>query len=181
MEPLVTTYLEMGRADCALARQTLDQKFRVHEFKEPKWIFNRDMYNAVGERWKWIDKRAWTDAQWDKYASDPNLRTFAGYYQDSLAGFYELRRSEALCKPSHGGYEDEVEIAYFGLLPEFIGCGLGGPFLSSAIENAWTWAPVPSRLWVHTCNRDHPNALNNYLARGFNIYKIEQGKTASHG
>ena len=33
-----------------------------------------------------------------------------------LAGYYELRRDA----------EDGVEIAYFGLLPEFIGRGLGG-------------------------------------------------------
>ena len=45
-----------------------------------------------------------------------------------LAGYYELRRD------TEGG----VEIAYFGLLPEFIGRGLGGALLTSAIEEAWS-------------------------------------------
>jgi GNAT superfamily N-acetyltransferase len=57
------------------------------------------------------------------------------------------------------------------LLPEFIGRGFGSALLTSAIETAWAWAPELSRVWVHTCNRDHPSALANYQARGFKIYK----------
>jgi GNAT superfamily N-acetyltransferase len=83
-----------------------------------------------------------------------------------LAGYYELRRDK------HGG----VEIAYFGLLPEFIGRGLGGALLTSAIEEAWSPCSgiITTRVWVHTCNRDHPQALANYQARGMIVYKIEK-------
>ena len=181
VQPLVTTYLEMRPGDGEPNRQSCDQKFRVREFKKPNWVFNRDMYVAVGKTWKWIDKRPWTEERWNEYATDPNLRTFAVSYDKALAGYYELRRSDAPSTPSHGG-EDEggVEIAYFGLLPQFIGRGLGGALLASAIENAWAWAPRPSRVWVHTCNRDHPNALNNYQARGFKIYKTEKGESTDH-
>ncbi|PYK67168.1 MAG: GNAT family N-acetyltransferase [Verrucomicrobia bacterium] len=176
VEPFVTTYLEMRPGDGAFKRQNCDQKFRVREFKEPNWIFNRDMYIAVGETWKWIDKRPWTNERWNKYASAPNLRTFAAYYDNALAGYYELRRSDRPSTPSDGEErEDEVEIAYCGFLPAFIGRGLGGALLTSAIENALACAPPPSRVWVHTGNRDHPNALNNYQAKGFKIYKTEEG------
>ena len=92
------------------------------------WRFNRDLYFRVGEQWDWIDKRPWTDDQWKKYAEAQELRTFAGYYDGVLAGYYELRQD------AEGG----IEIAYFGLLPEFIGCGLGGALLTSAIEEAWS-------------------------------------------
>ena len=70
--------------------------------------------------------------------------TFAGYYDDVLAGYYEMRPDK------DGG----VEIAYFGLLPEFIGRGLGGALLTSAIEEAWArrGGIVTTRVWVHTCN-----------------------------
>ena len=177
MEPLVTTYLEMRSGDGAANRQTCDETFQVREFKEPNWIFNRDTYVAVGETWKWIDKLPWTDEQWNQYSSDPKLRTFAGYYDNALAGYYELRRNHAPSAPSYRDeYKGEVEIAYFGLLPDFIGRGLGSALLTSAIENAWAWAPTPSRVWLHTCNRDHPNALYNYQAGGFKIYKIEEGE-----
>jgi GNAT superfamily N-acetyltransferase len=143
-------------------RAVVDQKFEVRELTQRDWRFNREMYFKVGEQWKWIDKQPWTDAQWQEWASDPNLRTFAGYCDEALIGYYELHRDV-----------DPVEIAYFGLLPEFIGRGLGGTLLTSAIETAWAWEPMPTRVWVHTCNRDHPNALANYQARGFKIYKVE--------
>ena len=73
-----------------------------------------------GGRWKWIDKLPWTDEQWNQYSSDPKLRTFAGYYDNALAGYYELRRSDASSTLSQRDeHEGEVEIAYFGLLPGF--------------------------------------------------------------
>jgi GNAT superfamily N-acetyltransferase len=180
-EKLVTTYLEMRMpaASSSQRSQVTDQRFEIREWTGGDWRFNREMYLAVGENWKWIDKRPWTDEQWQEYAHDPMLRTFAGYYGGEVVGYFELRRSAA--SPSRGQRsavtrqkEEEVEIAYFGLLPDFIGRRLGGALLTSAIENAWGWTPTPSRVWVHTCNRDHPNALANYKARGFRVYKIEE-------
>ena len=144
-------------------KRVASDKWRVTSFEktDASWRFNRDMYFRVGEQWQWIDKRPWTDEQWKEYAAAPAVRTFAGYYDDALAGYYELRQDDK------GG----VEIAYFGLLPEFIGRGLGGALLTSAIEEAWRLSP--KRVWVHTCNRDHPQALANYEARGMNVYKVE--------
>ena len=145
----------------------------MRELTERDWKFNREMYFKVGENWKWIDKRPWTDEQWKEYASDPGLRTFGGYCDDEVAGYFELKRSPMIAGETPAVTAVEIEIAYFGLLPEFIGRGFGGALLTSAIENAWAWSPAPSRVWVHTCNRDHPSALANYQARGFVIYKVE--------
>jgi GNAT superfamily N-acetyltransferase len=143
-----------------------DARFQVREKRNRDWRFNRDLYFRVGEQWKWTDKRPWSDEQWQEYATAPELLTFAGYYDDVLAGYYELR-----WHTDHG-----VEIAYFGLLPEFIGRGLGAALLTSAIEKAWVCrgGMVPVRVWVHTCNRDHPQALANYQARGMVLYKVEE-------
>jgi len=143
-----------------------DARFQIREETERDWRFNRDLYFAVGEQWQWIDKRPWTDEQWQEYASAPELLTFAAYHGDTLAGYYELRRD------TEGG----MEIAYFGLLPEFIGRGLGGALLTSAIEEAWSRRGeiAPKRVWVHTCNLDHPKALANYQARGMVVYKVEE-------
>ena len=149
-------------------KRVTSDKWRVTRFenKDVNWRFNRDMYFRVGEQWHWIDKRPWTDEQWKEYATAPALRTFAAYYNNALSGYYELRND------TEGG----VEIAYFGLLPEFIGRGLGGALLTSAIEEAWSGGDriAPKRVWVHTCNRDHPQALANYQARGMIVYKIEE-------
>ena len=163
MEALVTTYLEMRSPD-QLRPKRADSRFEVREIKGPDWRFNRDLYFRVGEPWRWIDKRPWTDEQWKEYASAPPLRTFAAYFDNELAGYYELRSDE----------QNGVEIAYFGLLPDFVGRGLGGALLTSAIEQAWSGDGRIGRVWVHTCNRDHPQALANYQARGMAIYKIEE-------
>lgn len=68
--------------------------------------------------------------------------------------------------------EANVEIATFGLVPELVGRGLGGPALTLAVRLAWNQvnpddlAPV-RRVWLHTSSLDHPRALANYRARGF--------------
>jgi GNAT superfamily N-acetyltransferase len=64
-----------------------------------------------------------------------------------------------------------VEIVYFGLLPRFIGRGLGGPLLSRAVERGFERGA--SRVWVHTCSLDHPRALAAYRARGFRLFRTE--------
>lgn len=164
-KPLITTYLEMRSPD-QLRPKRGDLRFQVREKGNCDWRFNRDLYFRVGEQWDWIDKRAWTDDQWKEYATAPELLTFAGYCDDALVGYYELRQDR----------EGGMEIAYFGLLPQFIGRGLGGVLLTSAIEEAWACRDgiVPGRVWVHTCNRDHPQALTNYQARGMIVYKVEE-------
>lgn len=172
LPPLVTIYLEMRSPEQLRPKKAASESgagrasWRVTSLKrtEGAWRFNRDMYFRVGEQWHWIDKRDWTDQQWKEYAMSPALRTFAAHYEGALVGYYELRRDE----------NSGIEIAYFGLLPEFIGRGLGGPLLSDAIERAWQMTPPPPRVWVHTCNRDHPQALANYEARGMVAYKIER-------
>jgi GNAT superfamily N-acetyltransferase len=62
------------------------------------------------------------------------------------------------------------------LLPAFVGRGLGGALLTSALEDAWKMQPP--RVWVHTCTLDHPAALANYQARGMKIYKTETHEEA---
>ena len=187
MEPLVTTYLEMlSHSEMRNAKcESRNKDLQMREVTERDGKFNREMYFRVGEKWKWIDKRPWTEQQWQEYASDPNVRTFAGFVSDEVAGYFELRREpiagqrttddrEHPASPRLHRDKDEIEIAYFGLLPEFIGRGLGAELLGSAIEIAWSWTPAPARVWVHTCNRDHPSALANYQGRGFRIYKVER-------
>ena len=163
---VVTTYLEMRSPEQLRPKRCSDARFQVREQTDRDWRFNRDLYFRVGEQWQWIDKRPWTDEQWQEYAAAPELRTFAAYYDDVLAGYYELRRDD----------EGGVEIAYFGLLPEFTGRGLGGALLTSAIEKAWSGdrGIARKRVWVHTCTLDHPQALANYQARGMVVYKVEE-------
>jgi len=83
----------------------------------------------------------------------------------SPAGYFELERHS----------DGSVEVAYFGLLPEFIGRGLGKHLLTVAVETAWSLDA--RRVWLHTCTLDDPAALPNYQARGFRPFKEEVYET----
>ncbi|MGD0143897.1 MAG: N-acetyltransferase, partial [Rhizomicrobium sp.] len=63
------------------------------------------------------------------------------------------------------------QLAYFGLLPEYIGHRLGYYFLYQASLNAWSH-PI-SKLLVNTCTLDHPRALPLYQRVGFVPYSRE--------
>ncbi len=65
-----------------------------------------------------------------------------------------------------------MEVASFGVLPQFIGRGLGGLLLTAALERAWEEGT--RRVWLHTCSWDHPHALANYQARGLEVYKTKE-------
>ena len=158
MPEVVTHYLEMGSVAELLPARAHDPDLVVREAVERDWRLNRSLYLSVGERWAWIDKQRWTDAQWQDYVASDQLRTFVATWRNSTAGYYELRRDE----------QNAVEINYFGLLPDFIGRGLGGPLLTDALRRAWAWDA--RRVWVHTCSLDHPAALGNYQARGMKLY-----------
>jgi len=160
MSTVTTTYLEM--TDVAQLRPKIcsDPRFSILESTSRQGQFNRFLYEFVGAEWAWRDKLTWTDEQWQSYAEDERLQTFVAYYDGSVAGYFELF-----------SVEDEVEIAYFGLALPFIGKGLGGAFLTRALEEAWR--ENPKRVWVHTCTLDHAFALKNYEDRGMVVYKTE--------
>ena len=161
MTQVTTYYLEMKSAADLIPKQQ-DKGLQIHEAEIKQFEFNRFLYQLVGRDWAWSDKLSWTDAQWRKFAESDDLRTWVAYCQGSPAGYYELQKQS-------GG---DVEIAYFGLAPKFIGRGFGGYLLSRAIASAWQWEGT-QRVWVHTCTLDHPQALRNYLARGLKIYHQE--------
>ena len=161
MDEVTTYFLEMKSA-CSLKVKSESKGLHLYECEIKQFQVNRFLYQFVGEAWQWIDKLSWSDEQWQAYAENDNLRTWIAYYQGSPAGYYELQQQVG----------SNVEIAYFGLAPKFIGQGFGGYLLSQAIKSAWAWQGT-QRVWVHTCTLDHPSALQNYQARGMEIYRVE--------
>jgi GNAT superfamily N-acetyltransferase len=121
---------------------------------------NRFFYTAVGGDWYWIDRLGWTYRDWLDYLGAPAVETWVLYVKGVPAGYFELDARSG-----------DPEIAYFGLLPGFIGRGLGGHMLTAAVERAWEMGG--RRVWVHTCTLDHPAALPGYQARGFRVYREE--------
>ncbi|NRA22182.1 MAG: GNAT family N-acetyltransferase [Oceanospirillaceae bacterium] len=155
----VITYALQMKSLSQLRAKDQPDNFKIVEAQLKEYKFNRFLYQLVGENWQWTDKLKWPDSEWQTWAESDNLRTWVGYYQGSIAGYYELEQQ----------VDGNVELAYFGLASNFIGKGLGGYLLSEAIKSAWSIEGT-RRVWVHTCSLDHPSALANYQARGFEIY-----------
>ncbi len=137
--------------------------FAVSLVDPPDKECNRSYYEAVGKQWQWTDRLTWSDDAWTRYVYRESLKTWIGRLDGEPAGYFELE-SQA---------DSNVELAYFGLLPDFIGRGLGGALLTAAVRRAWSISGT-RRVWVHTCTKDHPYALDNYRKRGFKVYKAEQ-------
>ena len=123
---------------------------------------NAAFYRNVGAPWNWTDRLSWPRGAWRRYVDRVALRTWVGRLHDQPVGYFELETQD----------EGNVQIAYFGLLPAFIGQGLGGPLLSAAVGRAWD-TPGARRVWLHTCTHDHPRALDNYRKRGFAVFRTE--------
>ena len=62
------------------------------------------------------------------------------------------------------------ELAFFGLIKNTIGLGLGRILMNIAITKAWE-RPI-NRFWVHTCHFDHPTAVTFYKRSGFTPYSL---------
>ena len=122
----------------------------------------RRLYREVGERWYWRDLLLLTDDELRARLDAPGVGVWELRVAGESAGYFELQRDRA----------GAVEIAYFGLAPRFIGRGLGGALLTRAVEEAW--ALGATRVWLHTCTLDAPQALPNYRARGFRPFKTER-------
>jgi len=159
---VTTTYLEMTEPEALQLAKTHATPFDLVRAEIPCPELNRFLYTAVGADWVWYSRLPWDYDRWLTYLDRAELETWVAYVSGTPAGYFELERQEA----------GNVEIVHFGLLPTFIGQGLGGPLLTATIQRGWDMGA--QRLWIHTCDLDHPHALRNYQARGFRIYKTEE-------
>ena len=155
-----TFYLEMlARPQSTVPQHNAGLVF-LHA-QRPMVSYYRFFYDAVGDPWHWITRKKMSDAEIAAILNDPKVEMHVMYCDGVPAGFAELDRRQ----------EGEIQIVQFGLLPDFIGKGLGKFFLSWTLEKAWSYQP--NRVWLHTCTLDHPAALPNYQKAGFQIYKEE--------
>ncbi|MHC4747985.1 MAG: GNAT family N-acetyltransferase [Planctomycetota bacterium] len=159
---LITYYLEMKSSGELRCSRNVNPELEVKQVLNPSPELSSFLYSAVGKDWYWTDRLKWSEGQWLEYVDRPELETWVGWVSGQQVGYFELEMQPGA----------NVEIAYFGLLPEFIGQGIGGQLLTAATERAWKMGA--GRVWVHTNTRDHPHALSNYEARGFRIFKEEQ-------
>ena len=128
----------------------------------PDFQINKFFYKQIGKSYRWIDRLVWDDVKWMNYTNNSNLETYVLTENEELIGFFELLFHLELRK---------CEIAYFGILDQYIGQKYGGYLLSEALKLGFR--KKTKKVWLHTCSLDHKNALKNYLKRGMKIFRSE--------
>ncbi|MGW0548826.1 GNAT family N-acetyltransferase [Streptomyces altiplanensis] len=142
---------------------------RIVRAEIPSPEFSRFLYTAVGGDISWSDRLGMTYGQWQALLDRPGAETWVAYENGTPAGYVELDPQD----------EGVVEIMYFGLIPAFRGRRIGGHLLSYGAARAWDLAqrwpgrPETKRVWLHTCSKDGPHAMDNYLRRGFRLFETK--------
>jgi GNAT superfamily N-acetyltransferase len=160
----LVTYLETTRSPAAPPLRPPRGGLEVRAARRSTVSFYRYLYATIGEDWTWVVRRLLSDDELRQILDDPAVEVNVLWVDGVPAGLAELDRRQP----------PDIELAYFGLLPEFIGQGLGRWLLDWAVRHAWR--ARPRRLWVHTCDLDHPRAIRVYRKSGFRVYdqRIEQ-------
>tara|TARA_Y100001958_G_C20873840_1_gene306952 strand:- start:26 stop:529 length:504 start_codon:yes stop_codon:yes gene_type:complete len=155
-------YLEINYLEELKEKNFFSEKYSISLLDPVDFQLNKFFYKNIGKYHHWVDRLVWSEDQWANYVADKKVKTYVLKENNELAGYYELILHNE---------KKEVEIAYLGLLKEYLNKKLGSYLLSSAIKNSFLTSP--QRVWVHTCSLDHKNALNNYISRGMKIFKKE--------
>ena len=121
----------------------------------------RELYQDVGRKWGWNDMLEKTEDAFNAYCGDPNKRFYTLHTSGNLSGFFVLDQQN-----------EAVDLAYFGLLENATGQGMGKKLLRYAIIEAWETQGC-EKVTVNTCTLDHPAALALYQNHGFVILREE--------
>ncbi len=155
-------YLEIYSPKDLKESNTLTSEYEILQICPPDFQVNKFFYKNIGKKHQWTDRLTWKDSRWIGYVNDEKVDTYILKQNDDMVGYFEL---------IYHRNANEIEIAYLGLLEEYLNKKLGSFLLDSALKNGFL--KKPKRIWVHTCTLDHKNALKNYLARGMKVFKEE--------
>ena len=162
IEEVKRNYLEINSINDLKEGSLPSDNFYIDLLDPIDFQVNKFFYKNIGKNHRWVDRLIWSEEKWIKYISSKKVKTYVLKKKNDLVGFFELIFH----------YENnEVEIAYFGILEEYQNKKLGSFLLSEAIKKSFN--KNIDRVWLHTCSLDHENALKNYLARGMKIFRSE--------
>jgi len=120
-----------------------------------------ELFRRIGDPWLWYGRLLQPRDDIERLLAAPDYEVWRLRSGDRDVGLGELNRSRT----------GEVKLEYFGLVPEWIGSGVGGWFLRTLVDEAWRGGV--ERVWLHTCTEDHPAAVDVYRRIGFSVYRRE--------
>lgn len=159
---VTVTSLEMTAPEQLIPTGATPRATEWHRVEADRAAVSRDFYRRVGGPWHWVDRLDWSHDQWRAWAERPEHHLLVCRQDGTDVGYAELEEQA----------DGDVEIAYFGLLPDAIGRGLGRWWLGVVLAEAWR-LPGTRRVWVHTCTLDGPAALATYEGRGLRAFARE--------
>jgi len=159
---MTVTFLKMDARPHALAPPQPKGKIALLRAENPPVHFYRYLYNTIGDAYLWVDRRKLSDDELAAIIQHPLVELYVLYVDGCPAGMAELEFREGVAG----------QVAYFGLVPDFVGRHLGYYFLYQAVSIAWS-KPIATLL-INTCTLDHPRALPLYQRIGFVPYSREE-------
>ncbi len=151
------TYLEMtARPATPIPHVPTGSPLALIAAENPPVEYFLYLYNAVGAAYEWTDWLKHTRQQQEAFVSDPKVELFTLMVDGWPGGFFVLDTRQP----------DTCDLAFFGLVPQAMGRGLGAWFLGCAIHMGWD-RPGVTRMTVSTNTLDHPRALALYQRVGF--------------
>ena len=98
-------------------------EFVIELINPPNFQLNKFFYKEIGKKHHWVDRLTWNDKEWIKYTTNNNTKTYVLKKENDLVGFFEL---------IFHSDKNETEIAYLGILEEYLNKKLGSydlPFI----------------------------------------------------
>jgi ribosomal protein S18 acetylase RimI-like enzyme len=133
------------------------ESIQLEQWRNPEAGNYLELYKEVGAAWGWTGRLLISPEELTKILHSDNNEVWLFLTENQVAGFFELVRSE-----------NETKIVYLGLKPEWLRKGLGQKLIHTAVAVA---GRNNHKVWLHTCDQDHPAALKAYLKAGFTIEK----------
>lgn len=158
--PSLTYFLEMKESPGYL-NTILPEGFRFEQLQNPDPEEYLRIYKAIGFQWKWYDRILMDRTELIRIIHSPETNIFTLKHMTEIVGFAETDTSK----------KGSIEIVYLGIKEGYIGKGLGRTLINNVLHASWNLNP--DRVWLHTCEFDHPGALQFYRRNGFKVYKEE--------
>jgi GNAT superfamily N-acetyltransferase len=158
---VTVTYLEMTSADQLVAGKSAPAEIALDRVDATALALIRSTHDRIATPHHWLSL-GWSEQQWLNLLARPGVRCWIARVGADVVGMILMQRHA----------RGDVEITKFGLVPEWVGRGLGAHLLALATRLAWDFGEV-DRVWLATPSIDHPHALSNYRNRGYRPFRIE--------
>ena len=159
----VVTYLEMtDRPTAPPPARPANLNTALLQADQPPVEYFLYLYQAVGAEYEWTDWLTRPEAELQHFIHKNGVFLYTLMLDGWPGGFFMLDAStEGVC-----------DLAYFGLVPQAVGRGLGRWLLATAVDMGWDLPGVTS-MTVNTNTLDHPRALPMYQRAGFRPVRRE--------